>query len=217
MSPIRVFLADDHAIVRDGLRFLLQAQPDIDVIGDAADGHSALQQIAQLLPDVVVLDIAMPLLNGIEVAEQIRLADLPTQVIILSMYSTSEHVFRALRAGTQGYLLKESAGIEVVQAVRAVYAGQRYLSQKISNQVIDGYVQTYDLSPDQAALGKLSLREREVLQLVAEGKSSVEIAGLLVLSPKTVETYRSRLMDKLGIDNVPDLVRFAIRHGLTPL
>ncbi|MBN1936815.1 MAG: response regulator transcription factor [Anaerolineae bacterium] len=217
MSSIRVFLADDHAVVRDGLRFLLQAQPDIQVVGDAADGRDALQQITQLMPDVAVLDIAMSLLNGIEVAERIRLAGLPTQVIILSMHSTSEHIFRALRAGVRSYLLKESAGIEVAQAVRAVYAGQRYLSHKISEQVVDGYVQTYDLSPDEVVLSQLSSRERETLQLIIEGKTSAEIAQLLTLSPKTVDTYRSRLMAKLGIDNVPDLVRFAIRHGLASL
>jgi RNA polymerase sigma factor (sigma-70 family) len=217
MNDIRVFLADDHAVVRDGLRFLLEAQPDMDVVGDAADGRDALQQIVELQPDVAVLDIAMPLLNGIDVAEQIRRAEAPTQVIILSMYSTSEHVYRALRAGARGYLLKESAGIEVAEATRAVHAGKRYLSQKISEQVIDGYIQAHKEGLASDALAELSAREREVLQLVVEGKTSAEIAELLSLSPKTVETYRSRIMNKLEIDNLPDLVRFAIRHGLTTL
>jgi len=217
MNAIRVFLADDHAVVRDGLRFLLQAQPDIDVVGDAADGHAALEQITRLQPDVAVLDIAMPLFNGIEVAEQIRFRDLLTRVIILSMYATGEYVFHALRAGALGYLLKESAGVEVIQAVRAVYAGQRYLSQKISDQIINDYLQTCAVVSDRDVLSQLNLREREILSLVVEGKSSAEIAKLMSLSPKTVETYRSRLMDKLGIDNLPDLVRFAIRSGLTHL
>lgn len=216
MTAIRVFLADDHAVVRDGLGFLLGAQPDIEVIGDAADGRTALQQIAQLKPDVAVLDIAMPLLNGIEVAEQVSKTRLPTRVIILSMYANEEYVLRALRAGARGYLLKESAGVEVIQAVRAVYDGRRYLSHKIFEQVVDAYVQgSFTSSED--LLSQLTPRERDILRLAAEGRSSAEIAELMALSVKTVETYRSRLMNKLGIHNLPDLVRFAIRHGLTDL
>jgi len=211
---ISVFLADDHAVVRDGLRALLEAQPDIQVIGDAANGREAVRQTAQLCPDVVVLDIAMPELNGIEAAYEIGQVCPAAQVIILSMHSTTEHIFRALQAGARGYLLKESAGIEVVNAIRAVHAGQRYLSQKISDRVVDDYIrQRQAASP----LARLSSREREVLQLVAEGKSSAEIADMLSLSLKTVETYRSRLMHKLGISDLPGLVRFAIQHGLTPL
>jgi len=214
---ITVFLADDHAVVRDGLRFLLEAQQDIEVVGDAANGRDAVRQVAQLNPAVVILDIAMPELNGIEAAGQIRETCPSTQVIILSMYSTAEHVFRALQAGARGYLLKESAGIEVVNAVRAVHLGRRYLSQKISDQVIDDYVRQRGDAETESPLARLSPREREILQLVVEGQSSVEIAEVLFLSPKTVETYRSRLMQKLGINNLPGLVKFAIQHGLTPL
>jgi DNA-binding NarL/FixJ family response regulator len=214
---ISVFLADDHAVVRDGLRALLEAQPGIRVIGDAANGRETVRQVTQLYPDVVVLDIAMPELNGIEAAREIGQVSPATRVIILSMHSTTEHVFQALQAGARGYLLKESAGIEVVNAVRAVHAGQRYLSQKISDSMIDDYIRQRQAAQATSPLACLSPRERQVLQLVAEGKSSAEIAGMLSLSLKTVETYRSRLMHKLGIGDLAGLVRFAIQHGLTPL
>jgi len=214
---IRVLLVDDHAVVRDGLRFLLEAGGNITVVGEAADGRQAVRQVQALLPDVVVMDIAMPELNGIEATEQIRQACPSTQVVILSMYATKEHILRALRAGANGYLLKESAGQEVVDAIRAVRAGRRYLSQSITETVIDDYVHERQAPPAQSPLERLSSREREILQLVVEGKSSTEIAEILYLSPKTVETYRSRLMRKLGLSDLPSLVKFAIQHGLTPL
>jgi len=214
---ITVFLADDHAVVRDGLRFLLEAQQDIEVIGDAANGRDAVHQVAQLHPDVVILDIAMPELNGIEAARQIGEVCPSTQIIMLSMHSTTEHVFRALQAGARGYLLKKSAGIEVVNAVRAVLAGRRYLSQKISDKVFDDYVRQREAVQAKRPLARLSPREREVLQLLVEGKSGAQIATILFLSPKTVDTYRRRLMQKLGISDLPSLVKFAILHGLTPL
>lgn len=214
---ITVLLADDHAVVRDGLRVLLEAQPDISVIGDAANGRDAVHQVAQLCPDVVVMDIAMPDLNGIEATRQIYELCPSAQVIILSMHSTTEHIFRALQAGAGGYLLKESAGIEVVNAVRAVHAGHRYLSQKISDRLIDDYVHQPQAAEAKGPLAGLSPREREVMQLIVEGKSNAEIAGILSLSLKTVETYRSRLMRKLGISDLPSLVKFAVQHGLTPL
>jgi DNA-binding NarL/FixJ family response regulator len=214
---IRVFLADDHAVVRDGLRFMLEAQTDIQVIGDAANGRDAVRQATELCPDVMLLDIAMPELNGIEATRQIHESCPSARAIILSVHSTIEHVFRALQAGAHGYLLKESAGIEVVTAVRAVYAGHRYLSQKISDQVIDDYVRQHEDAQTASPLARLSPREQEILQLVVEGKSSAEIASVLSLSPKTIETYRSRLMEKLGISDLPALTKFAIQHGLTPL
>ncbi len=214
---LTVFLADDHAVVRDGLRALLEAHSDIRVIGDAANGHETVRRVAQLCPDVVVLDIAMPELNGIEAAREIGQVCPATQVIILSIHSTTEHIFQALQAGARGYLLKESAGIEVVNAVRAVHTGRRYLSPKISDRIVDDYIRQRQAAQVTSPLAHLSPREREVLQLVAEGKSNAEIAGILSLSLKTVETYRSRLMHKLGISDLPALVRFAIQHGLTPL
>lgn len=214
---ITVFLADDHAVVRDGLRYLLEAQPDINVVGDAANGRQTLQLVKQLCPDVAIMDIAMPELNGIDATYQICRDCPSTQVIILSMYSTAEHVNRALLAGALGYVLKESAGIEVVNAVRAVNSGYHYLSQKLSDRLIDDYLYLQEASDEPGPLEHLTPREREVLQLVVEGKTSAEIASSLSLSVKTVETYRSRLLHKLDISDIPSLVKFAIQHGLTPL
>ena len=212
---ISVFIADDHAIVRDGLRLLLESQTDMRVVGDAADGRQTVNQVQQLCPDVVVMDIAMPELNGIEATRQIRDVCPSTQVVILSMYATTEHIFQAFQSGAIGYLLKESAAVEVVNAVRAVHSGKRYFCKKIDNAMIDNYIYNRQVSPLKSPLESLSPREREVLQLVVEGKSSAEIASILYLSPKTVETYRSRLMQKLSINDIPGLVKFAIQHGLT--
>lgn len=214
---ITVFLADDHAVLRDGLRFLLDAQEDIEVVGDAANGRDAVRQVEELHPDIVILDIAMPELNGIDAAVQIGELCPSSHVIMLSMHSTSEHIFRALQAGACGYLLKESAGDELVTAVRRVAVGQRYLSQEISEVMMADYVRQREVAEAQGPLASLSPREREILQLVVEGKSSAEIAGMLFLSPKTVATYRSRLMQKLGIDDLTGLIKFAIQHGLTSL
>jgi DNA-binding NarL/FixJ family response regulator len=211
---IGVFIADDHAVVREGLRLVLEAHPDIHVLGEASEGRGAVSEVRRLLPDVVIMDIAMPQSNGIEATLRLHELVPSVKVVILSMHSTTEHIFRALQAGARGYLLKESAGAEVVDAVRAVYSGGRYLSQKIAANVVDDYLREgQPASPLQA----LSRRELEVVQLVAEGRTSAEIAALLALSPKTVETYRSRLMQKLGVTDVPSLVKFAIQHGLTSL
>lgn len=214
---ISVLLADDHAVLRDGLRMLLEVHSDINVVADVANGRDAVSKTAQLSPDVVVMDIAMPQLNGIEATRQIHEIRPSTEVIILSIYSTNEHIFRAFQAGARGYLLKEVAGAEVVNAVRAVKAGQRYLSQKISDKVVDEYMCQYSTIEDRSPMASLSPREREILQLVAEGKSSAQIGNALHLSAKTIETYRSRLMNKLDVSDIPSLVKFAIQHGLTPL
>lgn len=216
---ITIFLADDHAIVRDGLRMLLQAQPDLQVVGEATNGRDAVRQVCERSPDVTILDITMPELNGLEAARQIREGCEHTQVIMLSMHGSTAHVFEALRAGAKGYLLKASAGANVVDAVRAVHAGQRYLSPEILDRVVETSLSQLLEQPEEAKdpLARLSPREREVLQLVVEGRSSAQIAEILYLSPKTVETYRGNLMKKLEIQNLPGLVKFAIRHGLTPL
>ncbi len=214
---ITIFLADDHAVVRDGLRFLLEAQADLKVVGDAPNGREAVHQVANLCPDIVIIDIAMPELNGIEATRQIHDICPNTRSIILSMYATDEHVLRALQAGAYGYILKESAGVEVINAVRTVYNGRRYLSQKISEKVIDSYIRQQHIGLVETPLARLSPREQEILQLVVEGKSSAEIAEILSLSPNTVDTYRSRLMQKLGINDLPGLVKFAIQHGLISL
>jgi DNA-binding NarL/FixJ family response regulator len=215
--PIKVFLADDHAVVREGLSLLLDTQAGITVVGEAADGRKAVRQVERLCPDVVVMDIAMPGMNGIEATAQIRNICPSTQVVILSMHSSAEHILRALRAGALGYLLKESAGKELIQAVQTVYGGRRYLSRQIAESAIDDYISGSPATQDKNLLESLSSREREVLQLVAEGKSSTEIAEVLYLSPKTIETYRSRLMHKLGISDLPGLVKFALQQGLITL
>jgi DNA-binding NarL/FixJ family response regulator len=214
---ISVFLADDHAVVRDGLRAMLETQHDIRVMGEATNGRDAAREVAQLRPDVVVMDIGMPELNGIEATQQICERCPSVRVVILSMHATKEYIRRALGAGARGYLLKDSAGAEVVQAVRAVHAGRRYLSQRVSEQVLDEYPRPRETAPSDDPLTLLSPREREVLQLVVEGKTSAEIAQLIFLSPKTVETYRSRLMTKLGVADLPGLVKFALQHGVTQL
>lgn len=214
---ITIFLADDHTVVRDGLRLLLEAHSEFNVIGDADNGRDAVQYVLQHCPNIAILDIAMPGLNGIEATRQILEHSSETRVIILSMHSSSGHIFRALQAGAYGYLLKASAGSEVVAAIRAVQAGRRYLSQKISEIVLEDYLSQREIAEAQSPLSHLSPREREILQLVVEGRSSQEIAASLSLSPNTVDTYRSRLMQKLGINDLPSLVKFAIRHGITSL
>lgn len=214
---IRVFLADDHAVVRDGLRLLLQAHPGIDVVGDAGDGKEVVRLVAALKPDIVVMDVAMPGMNGIEATRRIQEVCPSARVIMLSMHSSPEYAIRALEAGARGYVLKESAGQEVARAVRAVADGRRYLTERLSDEMMDGYVGR-GLQPRSCdSLERLTSREREVLQMVVDGKSSSEIAKVLFLSPKTVETYRSRLMQKLDIHDVPSLVKFAVQRGLTTL
>jgi DNA-binding NarL/FixJ family response regulator len=210
--PISVVLADDHQVVRDGLKTLLEAQADIRVVGSVADGREAVASAAQLKPDVVVMDISMPDMNGVEAARRIHAARAETRIVMLSMHSDAEHVYRALEAGATGYLLKNSAGSELVAAVRAVNAGRRYLTEKINELVIAGYLgENRATSP----LESLSKRERDILQHIVDGKNNRETAELLHISVKTVETYRSRMLQKLGIKNVTELVKFAITHGLT--
>lgn len=211
---ISVLIADDHAVVRDGLRLLLESQSDIRVVGEVADGRAAVEAALRLKPDVVIMDLAMPLLNGADATAQIVEKQEAVRIVMLSMHSTVEHVFRALQAGALGYLRKESAGSEVVDAVRTVYAGRRYLSQKITESVVDEYIRKRTVD---SPLESLSQREREILQLLVEGKPGIEIARLLHVSPKTVDTYRSRMMQKLGISDLPGLVKFALQHGLTTL
>lgn len=214
---VSVLIADDHAVVRDGLRLLIETQGDMRVVGEASNGREAVRQALRINPDVVIMDLAMPELNGVEATRQIHVNSQAMKIIILSMHSSSEHIFQALKAGAHGYLLKESAGMEVVNAIRWVYSGKRYLSEKIGDKMIDEYIHNREIAETGSPLSKLSAREREILQLVAEGKSSADIAQMLFISPKTVETYRSRLMQKLGINDLPSLVKFAIHHGITSL
>jgi RNA polymerase sigma factor (sigma-70 family) len=213
---ITIFLADDHPVVRAGLRLIIEAQPDFQVVGEVDNGGDAVRQAENQCVDIVIMDIAMPQLNGVEATKQIRAVCPVTEVIILSMHASAKHIFRALKAGAKGYLLKGSAGNEVVEAIRTVKVGQRYLSQKISEEV-RSELSRHTLDRIEDPLDRLSNREREVLQLVVEGKSSPEIAVQLHLSVKTVETYRYRVMQKLNISDLPSLVKFAIQHGLTSL
>jgi DNA-binding NarL/FixJ family response regulator len=207
---IRVLLADDHTIIRDGLKALLQSNPDIQVVGAVGNGREAMHRVAELAPDIVIMDVSMPDLNGIEAARLIRDKHPAVRVVMLSMHSDAEHVYRALEAGAAGYLLKESAGEEVIAAVRAAQLGRTYLSRSLETLERRSAPRA-----DRSPLDSLSTRERQVLQLVVEGRSSAAIAAMIHLSPKSVDTYRSRLMKKLGVSDVTGLVKFAIQHGLT--
>ena len=212
---IRLVLADDHAIVRDGLRLILEASGDIEVVGEAADGRQAVRTVESLRPDVAIMDLSMPHLTGTEATRQLRERVPETKVIVLSMHATSEHIYQAFEAGALSYLLKDSAGKEVVAAVHATFRGERYMSKRITETMLEDYVRRRQEPAQPSPVERLSTREREVLQLVVEGKTSVEIGAMIHLSPKTVDSYRSRLMQKLEIRDLPSLVRFAMAHGLT--
>jgi DNA-binding NarL/FixJ family response regulator len=211
MKPIRVIVADDHAVMRQGLRALFGETPDILMVGEAKSGRDVLACVESLMPDVVIMDISMPELNGIEATRKLREKWSGVQVVILSMHADAEYLFRALQAGAAGYLLKESAVSEIISAIRAVCSGRRYIGAEVSLEGAPPGMFGSSSSP----LDSLSAREREVLQLVVEGHSSAEIGTLIHLSPKTVESYRSRLMKKLLVKDLPALVKFAVQHGLT--
>ena len=211
--PIRILIADDHGVVAEGLKHLVEAQPDMEVIACVGDGREAVQQARESQPDVVLMDLSMPELNGADATRAILERDPKCRVIVLSMYAQREYVRRALKAGAAGYVVKRSAAKEVVDAIRAVHAGQRYLSPRVADVVLEDY--TDDKQDD--LLARLSAREREVLQLLAEGRTGAQIAERLSLSQKTVETYRARLVEKLGIRDLAGLVRFAIQRGLVSL
>ena len=214
-EPITVLLAEDHKIVREGLRSLLSGQSDIRVVGEAADGREAVKAAQRLNPDVVVMDLTMPELNGVDATTQIKKTCPDTRVVILSMHSGDEHVFPALRAGASGYLVKGSGLSDLTAAIRAVRSGNAFFSPEVSKTLL---TETQRQSPSTgrpAEWDLLTHREREVLQLVVEGKSSPQIAKILNISAKTVEGHRSRIMNKLDIHDVAGLVRYAIRTGLT--
>ena len=212
---MRILLADDHTLIRAGLRALLQAIPEVEEVIEAGDGRQALELVTQRRPDIAVLDISMPGLNGLDVVARIVHDSPRTRSIILSMHSTPSYVAQALRAGAVGYLLKDSAAEELALALRAVTRGETYLSPAISRQVVEGFLGRAPAAPDAGGEADvLTPRQREILQLVAEGGSSKEIAVTLGLSAKTVEAHRSQIMDRLGIHDVAGLVRYAIRVGL---
>jgi DNA-binding NarL/FixJ family response regulator len=213
---INVVLADDHTIVRDGLRALLEANSEIKVVGDAASGSEVVEKVDQLNPDVVIMDISMPDMNGIVATRRLIEKYPDIRIIILSMLGTADNVFHALQAGARGYLLKESAGREVVEAVQTVYAGEMYFSRPITSTMVNDYMQAR-IETQNDSLESLSPRENEILCLVVEGKTSAEIGKRLNLSPKTIESYRSRMMQKLGISDLTELIKFAIKNGLISL
>jgi DNA-binding NarL/FixJ family response regulator len=209
-------LADDHELVRDGLRLLIERAGDMVVVGEAGQGRKAIRLAQELRPDVSIIDIAMPEMNGIEAARQILDLVPESQVLVLSMHSTIEYVYRALSIGVLGYVIKASGSAELVEAVRTVHAGKRFLSPRISEDVIDDYIRQRHIAPDDDPLALLSPREREVLQLVVEGHASKEIADRILIAPSTVDTYRSRIMRKLGLHSLAELIAFAIDYGVAP-
>ena len=214
MKKIRILLADDHKLMRSGLRLLIEQQPDLTVVGEAADGREAVALATSLRPDVAVMDISMPNLNGIEAAHQITQSHAELAVIVLSMHPDESYVLRALKAGAKGYLLKDSAESDLITAVRAVARGKSFFSPAVSKVLLDDYIRKLKRSGAEDAYDLLTPREREVLQLVAEGKSNKEVANLLNLSVYTVETHRSNIMQKLNLKGVPELTLYAVRKGI---
>ncbi len=212
LSRIQILLVDDHALVRAGIRKLLESLPGIEVVGETGDGRTAIELVETKHPDIVIMDIAMPVLNGLEAVARLS-QDFPNvRVIILSMHTTEEYVLKALRSGAKGYLVKDAAMNELEVAVRAVANGRTYLSPSISNYVIDGYVHSTEEEFPQ--LKTLTSRQREILQLIAEGYTTKEIANMLKVSTKTVESHRSRLMERAQVHDIAGLVRYAIRMGV---
>ncbi len=214
MKKIGVLLADDHTLIRAGLRMVVEAQPDLSVIAEADNGREAVAMAQALKPDVVVMDIGMPSLNGIEAARQIRETLPGTQIVMLSMHSDEGYVLRALKAGAKGYLLKDSAEADLARAIHAAAAGKSFFSPAVGKVLLEDYMRKLQRSGAEDSYELLTPREREILQLVAEGNSSKEIANLLNLSVYTVETHRARVMQKLNLRGVPELILYAVRKGI---
>lgn len=214
METIRVLLADDHTVMRSGLRLLLERQPGLSVVGEAADGRETVEKAAAEDPDVVVMDIAMPNLNGIEATRQIVSKNARTAVVILSMHSDESYVIRSLKAGARAYLLKDSAEADLIAAIHAISEGKSFFSPAISKILKEDYVREMRDRGAEDSYDLLTTREREVLQLIAEGKTNKEIANLLNLSLYTVETHRTHILQKLNLHSVPELILYAVRKGI---
>src|SRR5215467_5682665 len=214
MRKTRILLADDHQLMRSGLRLVIEQQPDLTIVGEAADGREAVALAKSVRPDVAVMDISMPNLNGIEAAHQIIQSQPDIAVIVLSMHTDESYVLRALKAGAKGYLLKDSAEADLIAAVRAVARGKSFFSPAVSKVLLDDYMRKLKRSGADDAYDLLTPREREILQLVAEGKSNKEVANLLNLSVYTVETHRSNVMQKLNLKGIPELTLYAVRKGI---
>ena len=211
-TKIRVVLADDHAVLRAGLKALLNAEADIEVVGEAADGAEAVEATQRLKPDVIVMDIQMPRMSGLDATRALRAQGVPTKVLILTMHAESQYLLPLLEAGGSGYVLKSGADTELIEAIRTVHRGEVFLYPAATKLLVDGYLDRSNRDED--PFDGLTEREREVLKLVAEGYSGTEIAERLVISPKTVDTYRERIMQKLGIRHRYELVRYALRKGM---
>ena len=216
MAKARILIADDHAIVRRGLRALLQSQSGWEVCGEASNGREAVEKIAQLKPDVAILDIAMPELNGLEVTRQIVKAHPPTEVIILTMHHSDGVVHEVLKAGARGYVLKSDADQNLILAVEMLLQHKPFLTPDVTNVVLTNYLHGIE-SPDLLPENQVTAREREIIQLLSEGKSNKEVAVVLNISTRTVETHRANIMRKLGVDSLGELVRYAIRHKIVEL
>jgi len=211
---IRILLADDHTILRAGLRMMLNAQPDFDVVGEAQDGRQAIQEAQKLQPDVILMDITMPDMNGIEATRQIKKLLPETKVLVLTMHEHDEYVFQALRAGASGYMLKEAADTDLISALRVIQNGQFYLSPTAQSIMVGDYLQRVRTGEEKDSYSSLTEREREILKLVAEGYTNNQIAERLIISPKTVDTHRTHVMDKLNLHSRAELVKYAMRRGL---
>lgn len=213
-EPIHILLADDHSVMRTGLRLVLERQADFQVVGEASDGREAIALAQQHRPEVVVMDVTMPNLNGIEAARQISTAQPETNIVMLSMHSDEAYVLRALKAGARGYLLKESAESDLIAAIRAVHSGKAFFSPAVSRMLVEDYIRQLQDREIEDSYELLTTREREILQLIAEGRSNKEIAGILNLSLYTVETHRGNMMEKLNLHTVPELILYAVRKGV---
>ena len=214
MNKIHILLADDHAVMRTGLRLVLERQPDFEVVAEASDGREAVALTQQHRPQVVVMDVTMPNLNGIEAARQISAAAPQSGIVMLSMHSDEAYVLRALKAGARGYLLKESAESDLIAAIRAVHSGKAFFSPAVSRMLVEDYVRQLQDREIEDSYELLTTREREILQLVAAGKSNKEIASILNLSLYNIETHRGNLMEKLNLHTVPELILYAVRKGV---
>ena len=213
-TRIRVLIADDHTILREGIRLLLRGQPDIDVVGEASDGRDAYFKVEELRPDVVLMDIGMPVLNGLDATQQIRRTFPDTKVLILTQHDNDEYVYRILQAGASGYVLKRAAGAELVSAIRGVDHGNAFLYPSMAKGLLNDYLKRAEAGQEKASYDGLTERERQILKMIADGCTNQQIADLLCLSVKTVQAHRGHLMEKLNMHDRTELVKYAIRKGI---
>ncbi len=214
---IRILICDDHTILREGIRLLLDSQPDMQVVGESADGHEAIEKARELRPDVILMDIAMPGLNGLEATRQIMRDNPSARVLVLTMYESDEYIAQMLEAGAAGYVLKKVAGSELEYAIRSIQQGGAFLYPSITRRLVEDYLRRVENGEERATFDSLTEREREVLQLVAEGHTNKEIARMLNLSARTVQNHRAHIMEKLGMHDRGELIKYAIQKGIIQL